>query len=114
MKSDSLTKVGIDYKAGVEKFMNRQDVFDRLLKNFINENSFDSAKEAIEKEDYEKVLKDIHQMKSVTGTLCMNDLYKLCCSVVDNIRANKFDDAKNDFSSAYENYTKIIEVLEAQ
>ncbi|MGN0595415.1 MAG: Hpt domain-containing protein [Hominimerdicola sp.] len=112
MNGKLLVEAGVEYFEGVKKFMNRTDVYERLLKNFIKENSFEEAKNAIEQKDYETVLKSIHGMKSVTGTLCMPFLYEKCCSVVDNIRANQLVQAESDFALAYDSYTKIISTIQ--
>lgn len=112
MNGKILVNSGVEYYDGVRKFMNRTDIYERLLKNFVKENSFEEAKEAINKKDFDKVLKSIHGMKSVTGTLCMPLLYEKCCIIVDQIRAENFQKAEEEFKIAYDSYQKIISAIQ--
>ena len=109
MDGKVLTECGIDYDEGLEKFLQSKDLYDGLLKDFLTDNSFDEAKIAVENKDSEGVIRTIHAMKSVTGTLCMNKLYLKCCDIVDAVRADRFADAEKSFDEAYAMYQKIAE-----
>ena len=109
MNKSVLKECGVDYDEGVERFMGKAELFERLLKNFLVENTFEAAKTACEADDYDGILKAIHSMKSVTGTLSMNELYKKCCDIVVDIRANKFDTIHEDFDVIYAMYQKVCE-----
>lgn len=109
MNGKLLTECGIEYEEGLEKFLQSKELYEGLLKDFVKENSFEAAKKAMEQGDYEEVLKTIHAMKSVTGTLCMNKLYEKCCQTVDCVRSEDFTAAMENFSQAYAMYQRIVE-----
>ncbi len=113
MDRDALTECGISYDEGVEKFLGEQELYDELLVNFLTDNTFEEAKSYVDSDDYEGVLRAIHAMKSVTGTLCMNKLYRKCCQVVDAVRAKEFDRMKSAFDEAYGMYKAIFKAIEA-
>ena len=52
-----LNNYGIDYDSAVERFMGNQKLYERLLKEFIIENEFTKAAEALEKKEYEKAMR---------------------------------------------------------
>lgn len=107
MDKQILIECGIDYEQGLEKFMSNVGLYERLLKNFLTENTFEEAKKAFDSKDYDGVLRAIHTMKSATGTLSMNSLYQKCCKIVDDIRAEKNELIENDFADVYGEYQKI-------
>ncbi|MDO4943880.1 MAG: histidine kinase [Ruminococcus sp.] len=113
MDRDTLTECGVCYDEGVEKFLGEKELYNELLVNFLTDNTFDEAKSCVENEDYEGVLRTIHAMKSVTGTLCMNKLYRKCCQVVDAVRAKEFACTRSAFDEAYGMYKTIFKAIEA-
>ncbi len=114
MNRESLAQCGISYDDAVEKFLGEAELYESLLVNFLDDNSFDEAKVCVENGDCEGVIRTVHAMKSVTGTLCMNVLYRKCCEVVDDARANDTERMKADFAEAYEMYQKIAECIRAE
>ncbi len=112
MNREILIDCGIDYDGGVEKFMDEAELYERLLMEFPQDNTFDEAKECIEKGDYDGAAKAVHAMKSVTGTLSMNGLYRLCSRTVDFIRNGELQKADESFGETYSGYFKIVKGIE--
>lgn len=108
-----LIESGVGYDEGVEKFLGEKELYDSLLVNFLEDNDFEEAKSCFEKEDYDGVERAIHTMKSVTGTLCMNELYPKCCEVLGLVREKQFDKAKPVFDEAYKMYKVIYDAIDA-
>ncbi|MBQ8965933.1 histidine kinase [Ruminococcus sp.] len=106
-KRQALKECGVDYDEGMEKFMGEEELYDGLLVDFLTENTFDGAALCLEKGDEEGFLKAVHAMKSVTGTLSMNRLYRLCFDTVEHLRNGEPEAAKESFISAYEEYGQI-------
>ena len=100
---------GIDYKEGVEKFLDEEELYCGLLVDFLTENTFDEAKRCLAESDTEGFLRAVHAMKSVTGTLSMNGLYRLCVESVDKLRSGDTKSAAELFERAYEVYEQISE-----
>ena len=106
-KRQALKECGVDYDEGLEKFMGEEELYDGLLADFLTENTFESAALMLEKGDEEGFLKAVHAMKSVTGTLSMNRLYRLCFDTVENMRSGEPEAAKESFIEAYAEYGRI-------
>lgn len=106
-----LEKCGVDYREGLARFMDEEELFDGLLMNFLTENSFDEAKRCIDSGDLKGAEYAVHAMKSVTGTLSMNKLFKLCSRTMDAIRDCDTDVMRTTFSQTYKNYLEIAKLL---
>lgn len=105
------TQCGIDYDDGVEKFMGETELYNGLLVDFLTENTFDEAECCMRKGDSEGFLRAVHAMKSVTGTLSMNRLYRLCFDTVEALRSGDSEYAEEIFSEAYRAYLRIAECI---
>lgn len=51
MNISALEKCGIDYSQGLERFMNNAELYESLLGEFVRENDFKNAKDALESGD---------------------------------------------------------------
>ena len=114
MKSEDIKRLedcGLDYNEGLERFLGEAELFDGLLINFLTDNEFDEAKRCVDNGDLKGAEKAVHAMKSTTGTLSMNGLYKLCCEAMDAIREGDAERTKLIFGKAYEEYKRIAECL---
>ena len=111
MDKARLVECGIDYSEGVEKFMDEEELYCGLLVDFLTENTFDEARICLEKGDDNGFLRAVHAMKSVTGTLSMNKLYRLCFESVDEFRSGRENEAKETFRRAYKMYTAITDCI---
>ncbi|MBR1664000.1 MAG: Hpt domain-containing protein [Ruminococcus sp.] len=87
MNRDLLISGGIDYDHGVERFMNNASVYEKLLRNFPNDNLYEKAFEDYEKGDMDAVFRSLHTMKSTAGTLDMTSLYNATHDMVEAIRS---------------------------
>ena len=99
-----LNNYGIDYDSAVERFMGNQKLYERLLKEFIIENEFTKAAEALEKKEYEKAYSFIHSMKGITGNLSINRLYEKCCKVVEVLVKKEYEKVSESFDSLMRSY----------
>ena len=106
-----LESCGVDYREGLEKFMDEEELYEGLLVDFLTENTFEEARRLLEKDDREGFLKAIHAMKSVTGTLSMNGLYRLCFDTVEEMRSGDAESARISFGKAYCVYRAIADCI---
>ncbi|MBE6872397.1 MAG: histidine kinase [Ruminococcus albus] len=106
-----LENCGVDYREGLEKFMDEAELYEGLLVDFLTENTFDEAKKCLESGDRDGFIKAFHAMKSVTGTLSMNRLYRLCFDTVEAVRSGDEVRARENFGKAYSAYRRIAECI---
>lgn len=109
---DEMLTVGMNVPEMVEHFMDREDMFVKYLKKF-----FDSADgvvleltAAAEKEDYQNMLFAAHSLKGLAGNIGLNGVYIPAKKIVDDIRANIYDECGDDFRKLQEAYYRAGEI----
>ncbi len=103
---DEMLTVGLNVPEMIEHFMDREDMFMKYLKKF-----FESAggvvlelTAAAEKEDYQNMLFAAHSLKGLAGNIGLNGVYIPAKKIVDDIRANTYDECGEDFAKLQEAY----------
>ena len=109
MNREILISCGIDYDEGVAKFLDEAELYEKLLMDFPEDNTFEEARVCMKNHDYEGLEKAVHAMKSVTGTLSMHELYSCCSQTVSLVRSGDYDFAEKLFEKTYDKYQKITE-----
>lgn len=92
MNKEKITAVGIDYNKTLERFADNEKLFEKFLLRYKEDTHYQEGKAAFEKGDYQEVLKQIHALKGVTGTLGMEALYEAASHVVEIIRGKEQGD----------------------
>ncbi|MBR1751332.1 MAG: Hpt domain-containing protein [Ruminococcus sp.] len=111
MNSDILKNGGIDYDHGVERFMNNVPVYERLLKNFPNDNLYEQAFEEYERRDYDALFKSLHTMKSSTGTLDLTELYSATDELVEALRISDLSNVDKLMEIIKVAYKRAVEAI---
>ncbi|MBS6516687.1 MAG: Hpt domain-containing protein [Clostridium sp.] len=108
---DRLTEVGIQIEEALERFMDSEAMFERFLGKFLEDETYNQLKEALEKGDIEMSIMKSHTLKGVTGNLSMKNLYQLTSRQVEFLRAGKLDEARElmaDIDKAYEETAEAL------
>ena len=74
MTIESLQAFGADTKAGLARCINREDLYLRLVKMFLQEDRFTGLQKAMESGDGKAVFEAAHAMKGVIGNLSLTPL----------------------------------------
>lgn len=93
----------INYEAGVKRFVGNAVIYEKLLKSFLNDTVLERASASFEKRDTEQLIKDVHEVKGVSGNMDMTILYRTSSALVALIRSKTFSDA--ELLSAFEEFT---------
>ncbi|MBR1863261.1 MAG: histidine kinase [Ruminococcus sp.] len=110
---ERLERCGVGYSDGVKKFMDEAELYEKLLVDFLTDNTFEESRADMAAGDLGAAQKAVHAMKSVTGTLCMYKLYRYCARVVDELRAGLREQAEDDMDTAYSLYRDICSAIRA-
>lgn len=85
---DKLNEYGANTSEGLARCVNNQDLYFRLIKKAVEDNSFDSLKFAIEEKDYKKAFEISHSLKGVLGNLSLTPLYEIVYELTELLRNN--------------------------
>ena len=111
MNVDILKSAGIDYDSGVERFSGLDAVYQKFLRMFPDDPSYNNTIDAIKKEDYEGAFTSAHTLKGTAGNLSLSELYKTCSLLVEDLRVKKTDNLTTHLDAMTESYKKTTEAI---
>lgn len=86
MDREVLKRAGIDYDAALARFVGKQELYERFLQKFLEDEHIADAAEAFADGNLAEVLEQVHALKGIAGTLGMVVLYEKSAEVVSNLR----------------------------
>jgi hypothetical protein len=108
---DKLEKYGCNTKEGLERCLNKEDFYIKLLKIAVLENKVYELKDALNAKDYDKAFGLSHTLKGVYANLAITPLYDLLFSLTEDLRIRKEKDYTkeiNEIIVKFEGIKKII------
>ncbi|MBR6288130.1 MAG: Hpt domain-containing protein [Acholeplasmatales bacterium] len=83
---DKLNQFGANTKEGLDRCMNNETFYLRLVDKAINDDSFIKLKDELENKNYDEAFKIAHSLKGVLGNLSLTPLYDLAVEITENLR----------------------------
>lgn len=102
----------IDYEVGVKRFAGKEELYEKYLMRFLDDIHYEDACKAMEEKDYDEILRAVHALKGMTGTLGMEELYRFCTQVVDDIRGDRKEAVERHFQQLREEYNLAVRFLQ--
>lgn len=75
MHSEVLNKNGIDYNAGLERFMGNAELYEMVLAAFARADIAKRARAAYDANDRERLFQVVHEAKGSSGSAGLSALY---------------------------------------
>ena len=106
MKADVLRAAGIDYEAGVARFLGDEALYETVLTAFMNDDVVRLARDAYMRGDRAALLSKVHEAKGASGNADLTDVYEAACALVTLLRGGAYTDAELEagylrFEAAY-------------
>ncbi|RDY31804.1 hypothetical protein [Lachnotalea glycerini] len=105
-----LVEIGIEVKNTLERFMNREDLYEKFLVKFLDDKNFILLKKNLEIKNYEEAFINAHTLKGVTANLGLRSLYDPLVFLVEELRQSKFECA-NYFTILQDRYDELCNVI---
>lgn len=105
-------ELNIDYNAALTRFGGSEAIYQRFLKRFLQENTYNELQQAWEKGDYEEVEKKAHTLKGVAGNLSLENLFSISNELVQTIRNKQYENTQEIYQRLQEDYKHTITVIE--
>ena len=83
---DKLNEFGANTKEGLDRCMNNEAFYLRLVDKAVNDDSFIKLKDELENKNYDEAFKIAHSLKGVLGNLSLTPLYDLAVEITENLR----------------------------
>ena len=91
---DKLNAFGADTKEGLERCLNNESFYFKLIDKAVNDNSFINLKNELENKNYDEAFKIAHSLKGVLGNLSLTPLYESAVELTELLRIKKDIDYK--------------------
>lgn len=103
-------QIGGDWE-GVTKRLMGEELVERFAKKFLEDDSFDKLKNALEKEDIKEAFMASHTLKGVCQNLGFDNLFKPANDLTEVLRAGSLEGTKELFERVEEQYAITIGAL---
>ena len=105
---DSLKQWGANVEEGLQRCMNNEGLYLKLIGMFFDKNSYNELKEAILVNDLDKAFQASHALKGVLGNLSLTPLFDIIFEVTELLR-NRTNMDYSDYLVKYENkYSELL------
>ena len=113
MDKEEYVKAGIDYEQGVNRFMGNKDLYEKYAFKFLDDQTFEALKTALQAKDVEQAFANAHTLKGVAGNLSFNQFLSKIIPVVEALRSKDLPLAEQLFPEAEAEYSQLIKCLKA-
>lgn len=106
-----LEEAGIDVVAALERMMGSEELLERLLRKFLENQQYPALCAALKGGDTEQAMITAHTLKGVCGNLSMVSLYGLFARQVDALRAGELSLAQHLMEQITPAYVQVTAAI---
>mgnify|MGYP000282993948 CR=1 FL=1 len=110
-----LTEGGIDVDGALERMLGSETLLLSLLKKFAKDKNYERWLISMDAGDLQEATEAAHALKGISGNLSITELYRLFSKQVEELRAERWEEAqamRPQIMEAYERATGAIRELE--
>ena len=108
---ESLKSWGADTATGLDRCMNNEAFYLRMVGMAIRDASFDQLKEAVEAGDLNRGFECAHALKGVMGNVALEPIYQPICKITELLRARADTDYSELLAGIMTERDKLISLL---
>lgn len=109
---EKLNFLGVDTKKAIERFMDDEELYLSILKNFGDSVRYKDILAVFEAKDYKLAYDIAHRLKGVTGNFGMNTLFEAYSAAAELLKNGENDKAYNLIKDILPLQNKIIEITD--
>ena len=109
---EQMRAAGVNIEGALERLMNNEGLYERLLGNFKADKNYNGLVEAVEEKRYEDDFNCAHALKGVAGNLGLDSLMDADVVIVEKLRADNTDGLDEDVKVLTETYNNIMKAIE--
>jgi HPt (histidine-containing phosphotransfer) domain-containing protein len=107
----ALDTIGIDKNKTLKRFSGNREMLKYFVKQFPQDKTIAQLKKAFPEKNWETIEDTAHTLKGISGNLGFESLYKLCTSLVDEIRSKNYSKAELLYPAVISSCDKIVEII---
>lgn len=112
---EAFKAAGIDYQKGLDRFMGKEELYNKYLMSFLYDGSFEEFCAGVEMNDLPMAEKALFTLRGTIGNLSMDKLLAAIDAAVAAIRINKDKaDIDNKIAEVNKAYQLACDVISSQ
>ena len=108
---DKLNQFGANTKEGLDRCMNNEAFYLRLVDKAINDDSFIKLKNELENKNLDNAFQISHSLKGVFGNLSITPIYEIVYELTEELRERKDIDYKDYIEKLLEKREELIKLI---
>ena len=104
---DDLKSVGVDVDTALDRVVGNEDLYEKLLLMFFDDDSFDALKTSFAKGDIDGAFNAAHTIKGTAGDLGLDNITEIIFPMVEVLRAGKSDGVGEMIDRVQERYDEL-------
>jgi hypothetical protein len=108
---DKLNNYGCNTKEGLERCLNKEDFYIKLLKMSVSDNKIYDLKKFIIDKDYDNAFKISHALKGVFANLSLTPLYNILYNLTEELRIKENKDYTNEINGLVKVFDEIKNII---
>lgn len=106
-----LSKNGVDLVTVLDRFLGREDLYEKFLVKFLADENFVKLEEAVEKKDAENAFIAAHTLKGVAGNLGLDGIMNPLIPMVEALRSGDFGGVEVGMTQIKANYDAVCTAI---
>ncbi len=113
MNLEKLRNAGIDVEDGLRRFMNSEQMFEKYLRKFVDNDQFALLKQELEKKDTTaaEAFERAHALKGICANLSMAGIMEVLVPMVEILRSGSLEGVREKMPELEDRYQTIITAI---
>ena len=110
---EGLKNLGADVESGLQRCMNNEAFYLKMVEKSIKDNTFETLKEAIDAGDLDRAFEAAHAMKGVVGNLSLMQVYEPVSEITELLRSRMQTDYSAYLERIKEKKEELVKMAES-
>ncbi len=108
---ERLNEYGANTAKGLERCMNNETFYFRLIGMSVTDANFDKLRQAVADGDYDSAFEAAHALKGTTGNLSLDPLFDPICEITELLRARTEMDYSENLKVIFDNLQELKDMI---
>lgn len=109
---ETLKNIGANTDEGLERCMNNEAFYLRLVKMAAQDQSFEQLRDAIEKDDLDEAFEKAHALKGVLGNVSLTNVLEPIKEITEDLRSRTEKDYTEVLDKIFEEIGKVRALID--
>lgn len=106
-----LSKSGVDVVGAINRFSENEEIYEKYLRIFPDDEAFTTLVEAYVEGDYERLRKSAHTLKGTSANFGIRFVCDPCAQLSDELKSGEYSNVDRLVSDINSAYAKLVDIL---